>query len=79
MNYLELNLILIGILVVLVGFVLVTIGAVLQAKKVEWAFGGFIGPIPFGFASREDLLKLIIVFSIIVLTVFLVLYKKVFI
>lgn len=64
----------IGILIILIGFILVIIGAASKAKgKVEWAFGGFIGPIPFGIASREDLLKLIIFISIIFLFVFVLL------
>lgn len=68
------QLILIGTLVILIGFILVMLGIASKMKgKIEWAFGGFIGPIPFGVASREDLLKLIIFISIIFLFMFVLL------
>lgn len=50
----------------------------LKGSKIEWAFGGFIGPIPFGFASREGWLKFIIVLSIIFLFIFVLLNRKIF-
>lgn len=67
---------------VLIGMSLIMVGGVMQTKessgksKVEWAFGGFIGPIPFGFASREDLLKAVVALSIIFLFVFILLNRK---
>lgn len=82
MSYVE-QLIPIGIIVILIGFALVVIGSILATSKskdakVEWAVGGFIGPIPFGFASRGDLLKIIIVISAIFLVAFLILSKRLF-
>lgn len=71
-----------GFLVVLLGFALIIMGEALQSKessgrsRVEWAFGGFIGPIPFGFASRSGWLKFIIVLSIIFLFIFVLLNRK---
>ena len=70
----EVNLITIGILAIIVGFILVIVGSLLQARgKAEWAFGGFIGSVPFGWASREEWLKLIIIVSTIFLLVFVIL------
>jgi len=64
----------IGILIILIGVILLIVGIASKTKgKIEWAFGGFIGPIPFGAASREDLLKLIIFISVIFLCVFILL------
>ncbi len=73
------DLITVGIITVFVGVALLIIGSVLQSSKVktEWAFGGFIGPIPFGFASREDLLKFIVIISFIFLLAFLLFNKGV--
>jgi len=65
----------IGFIVIVVGVILVILGSSFSKNKtrVEWAFGGFIGPIPFGFASREDWLKIIIVISVIFLFLFILL------
>ncbi len=75
------NLIPIGIFVILIGFIIVLVGAIMSTKgsktKVDWVFGGFIGPVPFGVASREDWLKFIIVLSIIFLFVFILSNKLV--
>jgi len=71
----------IGFLVIVMGIIIVFIGIVLMASKsknvkVEWGFGGFIGPIPFGAASREDILKMIMIVSLIFFILFLVLGRK---
>jgi len=73
------NLIPLGIVVIFLGFFLIVIGAIMSSRgsKVEWAFGGFIGPMPFGFASREDWLKFIIVLTLIFLFIFILLNRKV--
>lgn len=74
------NLITVGILVIIIGFVLVIVGSVLQATKgktkSEWVVGGILWFIPFGFGSREDLVKFAIIVSIAVLIVFLILNKR---
>jgi uncharacterized membrane protein len=77
----EEHLILLGFLVIVIGIVIVFIGSILTASKsknvkVDWGVGGFIGPIPFGVASREDILKLIMIVSLIFFILFLVLGKK---
>lgn len=59
------QLVLLGIALILVGFLLVFLGSVLAEKgNVRVGVGGFIGPIPFGFASDKQLLYLIIAVSL---------------
>jgi len=72
------NIVQIGFLVVLLGFALIVLGGFVKSKekKIDWAFGGFIGPFVFGFASREDWLKFIIIVSIIFLFIFVFLNRK---
>ena len=77
----EEQLIPLGFLMIIIGIVIVFIGSILTASKsknvkVDWGVGGFIGPIPFGAASREDILKLIMIVSLIFFILFLVLGKK---
>ena len=77
----EEQIILLGFLVIVIGIVIVFIGSILTASKsknmkVDWGFGGFIGPIPFGAASRGDILKLIMVISLIFFILFFILGKK---
>jgi len=71
------QLISLGVITVFIGVVLIVIGGILSATKskdkVGFAFGGFIGPIPFGFANREDLLKFVIVIAVAIMVSFLIL------
>ncbi len=57
------ELIKIGIVVIFTGMLLTIIGILLSAKteNVKVAVGGFIGPIPFGFANDTKLLVLLII------------------
>jgi uncharacterized membrane protein len=71
----------IGFLMIFLGILVIFIGIILSASKtkearVEWGFGGFIGPLPFGFASREEMLKFIIIVSLVFLILFFILQKK---
>jgi uncharacterized protein (TIGR00304 family) len=61
------NLIPLGILVIIIGFILVIIGALSQTRKgkSEFAFVGFIGPIPIGFGSNKNILILTTVVALI--------------
>jgi len=72
------NLIPIGVVVIFLGFFIILLGALMGTRdsKVEWAFGGFIGPVPFGFASKKEWLKFIIVVSLIFLLVFVLLNRR---
>ena len=67
-----------GMFFVFLGIILITLYSFYSSKEnvhVEFAVGGFIGPIPFGFATQKDLLMLIIVLSIIFLLISIFLYK----
>jgi len=55
MNELLLSL---GIVLVILGFLLLILAA--KPAEGEWAVGGFIGPVPFGFASSHPALYLLI-------------------
>ncbi|MEM5798695.1 MAG: DUF131 domain-containing protein [Candidatus Aenigmatarchaeota archaeon] len=54
----------IGILLIVIGFLILLFAA--KPEKVEWGFGGFIGPIPFGFASSKTALWVVIAITILV-------------
>ena len=70
----------IGFVVVLIGIALIIVGSVISATKSKtktyFGFGGFIGPIPFGFANKKEILYLIIAVSVIMIIAFLVLGRK---
>ncbi len=71
------ELIKLGIILIFAGFFIIFLGAFLGAKNenVKFGFGGFIGPIPFGFANEPKILMLVIAISIIVLVFFLLSLK----
>lgn len=75
------QLILIGFIVAIIGILLIIVGNILSTikykDKFSFAFGGFIGPIPFGFANRKELLYLIIALSVILIIAFLILGRKI--
>ena len=58
--------------------IFITIIASLTSKygKVEYGFGGFIGPIPFGFGSSQRTVYIIIGMSLVILILFFVLSRK---
>lgn len=63
-----------GIVLIGIGFVLVFVGSFLQAKgesKVEWGFGGFIGPIPIGFGSSKKMVYFAVALAVVMLILFL--------
>ncbi|MBI5355717.1 MAG: hypothetical protein HZB68_04655 [Candidatus Aenigmarchaeota archaeon] len=53
------ELVTLGFIAIFAGVVLVMIGS-LGSKDVHVGVGGFIGPIPFGFANSPQMLKIII-------------------
>ncbi len=65
----------IGILVILLGFAIVFIGSFLGTQKSETkvAVGGFVGFIPFGFASDKRMLYILLGFMGIALLIFFLL------
>ena len=56
------------------------VGSILTAtkgkSKTDFAFGGFIAILPFGFAARKEFLYLIIFLSVILITSFLLLRER---
>ena len=65
-------LILLGIVLIFTGMIIIIIGSLLGAQRgeVKVGIGGFIGPIPFGFASERGMLYLVIVLTIAMFVVF---------
>ncbi len=65
------ELVLAGIILLFIALVLIIVGSVLSAekeeRKIEVGIGGFIGPVPFGWASSPDMLKWIMVITAIVM------------
>ena len=68
-----------GIILIFVGFIILLIGAILGTKSenVKFGFGGFIGPIPFGFANDPRMLALVLIISIIMFVFFLLSLKQI--
>jgi uncharacterized membrane protein len=61
--------VLVGIAVIFLGFLLVLAGILSGGKKssVHVGFGGFIGPVPIGFATDRGTLYVVIAASILML------------
>ncbi|MCD6477900.1 MAG: DUF131 domain-containing protein [Candidatus Aenigmarchaeota archaeon] len=70
------DLIILGVVLLFIAIILIIVGFVLSAEKeggkIEFGFGGFIGPIPFGWASDPKMLKWIILFSLVGVIIFFV-------
>jgi uncharacterized membrane protein len=60
-----------GLILIFVGILLVIFGLTSSTKETKFAFGGFIGPIPFGFANDPKLLWVVLTISVVLLVVFL--------
>ncbi len=61
------------------GFLLIIIGIILlsfSAGEKKIAVGGFIGPIPFGFANDPQMLKLVWIIVIIMAIIFIALLLR---
>jgi uncharacterized membrane protein len=55
------------ILLVVLGMIFIIVGSFMQSSKdTKVAFGGFIGPFPFGFANDKQLLYVVIAIIAIV-------------
>jgi len=67
----EQSVILVGIILVFLGMLLIVAGSLLgKSGRIEWGVGGFIGPIPFGFASSKSMLYFV-VFSLLLIALIL--------
>ena len=69
------NLVVLGFIAVIIGVVLIVVGA-LQGGNAKVAVGGFIGPIPFGWANDPRMLQLVIALSLVALVVFIIFSLK---
>lgn len=67
----------IGAIILIIGLVIILMGllANFQEAKVEWGFGGFLGPIPFGAASSKGMFYLVIALSLVMFFVWYLLNK----
>lgn len=73
------DLVSVGIIVILVGFALTFIGALQQSKEQGTAkvtFGGFIGPIPFGFGNDKNFLYIAMAIAFLFFLFWFVLSRK---
>ncbi|HDD46313.1 MAG TPA: DUF131 domain-containing protein [Candidatus Aenigmarchaeota archaeon] len=64
-----------GLILIITGIFLLLIGLFSNSKnvRVEYGVGGFIGPIPFGFANTKTMLYFTIALSIFFFLLFLLL------
>lgn len=65
----------IGIILLLIGIILIFVGSIFTTVKgeksnVKVAFGGFLGPLPFGFASDKQMFYILIALMIFALIFF---------
>jgi uncharacterized membrane protein len=65
----------VGVALILIGFLILIISAFAQ-KDMKIAVGGFIGPIPFGWANDPQLLRLILIVSAVIAIAFMVLLLR---
>jgi uncharacterized membrane protein len=65
---------LLGLAFVIIGIVIIAAVAFFGKGEVktQGAVGGFIGPIPFGFATSKGMLYLVITLSLVMAAVFLI-------
>ncbi len=69
------NFVLVGFALILIGVAVLIIGSAAgaSAKDTKVAVGGFIGPIPFGFANDPKLMKITIGITVAFFALFLLL------
>lgn len=68
------QLISLGIIIIFIGFIIVFFGLFMGAKetaKTKVAFGGFIGPIPFGFGNDKNLVWFVTILSVVLFLLWL--------
>lgn len=69
----------IGVIVILIGFAIVFIGSFLGSDKsdAKFAVGGFIGPIPFGFANDQRMLYAVIAVAMAIFVISMLMSQKI--
>ena len=62
----------IGFLIVIIGIILIVVGGLVNAQESKGgvAVGGFIGPIPFGFATNPTLFLVILAVTVVIAVLF---------
>ncbi len=68
----------IGFVLILIGILIIIIGSISGKPDVKFGFGGFIGPIPFGFANDPRMLWIVIGISAVILLLFILPFLKQF-
>ncbi|MEM7819703.1 MAG: DUF131 domain-containing protein [Candidatus Aenigmatarchaeota archaeon] len=69
------NIILVGFILIIIGIIIITIGS-LNSKNAKVAIGGFIGPLPFGWANDPQMLKWIIILTAIISIIFVIVFLR---
>ncbi len=70
------NLILVGFALLFVAIILIIVGVSSGKTEAKFGFGGFFGPIPFGFANDPRMLWLVILISAVLLLLFILPWIK---
>lgn len=71
----ETNLVTLGILLIFIGFVLLFTGS-MGKGDTKVGVGGFIGPIPFGWANDPEMMKFVIAITIIAAAIYFLLFFR---
>jgi len=66
------NLVFIGFVLLFVAIILIIIGGSSGKGDIKFGIGGFIGPIPFGFANDSRMLWAVAIISVILLIIFII-------
>lgn len=71
----------IGILIIFIGIIILFVGFILSATKqkqtkTEGGFIFWVGPIPFGFATRKEIFYALLAASVILILAFLFFNRK---
>lgn len=69
----EQSLVFLGIILVFAGIIIIILGSLIGEQKGEVMFGvgGFIGPIPFGFANEKGMLYLVMAIALVMFLIFI--------
>lgn len=71
----EINLVAVGIILIFLGIIVIFLAAA-NSKDVKVGFGGFIGPIPFGWANDPQMLKLVMIITAVIAIIFVIFLLK---
>jgi uncharacterized membrane protein len=63
-----------GVILIIIGIIVVVISSLSGEGKTKFAIGGFIGPLPFGFGNDPQLMKFVIILSIVIVIALLLFF-----